>query len=306
MSPTEIPVPFRGAAPAPQRRVNYADIAGGGAPQPNTIDPQANRGITYEQSLPPAPHYHGNITSPPPPAPETAAELAAARSENGALRAKIGEQDAKLKDLTRAQEDMRIRFELAGMAGSNAPGLPAMPPLPADVDPNQTMTVGDFARVANAVFPAMEQGVVAQTIRAAWDVSPAEVQTIERDYPQLASVREPDRTRKIQEIARTRRAYDAPATPAPTAAAPLAPLATPIQVVPMVEGTTTPYTGEPSRQDPLEEARRAYEAADQMPVRSTADIKARLARKRDAFDEMNRLGGITEEMQRNAYSRSSR
>lgn len=294
----------RQAAPEPRRSVNYSELVEGGAPEPVEVgqpifSPNPTAAPMSNSTFDPGARQASLQVSAPPPDPQAASKIQELEHQNGELIRSIG---AMREDFTRQLQEMNLRQDLRHVASAQAQPQ-AMPPLPPGIDPEAQMTWGQFVAVANNVFPVMQGNAEAQGIRASWGVSPEEENAVLTAFPEVQSLREPERTRYIQRAAALRRptAATAPPTLAPTNAAngrPEGPTR-PVTTVPAADlATAAPTIGEPSTQDPIMQARMDYERAKSSTPRTWGERNHRLAAMKAASQRIEQLQGVTEEILR--------
>ncbi len=237
--------PHQGPASEPKRKINMA--------RPTTKEVQPGR--SEQPSV---------ESTPPPAAPEKAAEELA-------LKQQIGEMARTIGDLKRQLEQQQAEFQLrlrALQAGA-APAAQAQQQQPqqdpfAGVDPNEPVTMGQFLEAMRALPQVIQTQVAAEAIRATWSITPEQEQQILQRFPEANRLPEPDRTRFILDAAE-RLGLAARGSAAQTlqqaASTPAAQNPVPQQApdtVPLVE-TPSSSEDEPMPTDELGELNRRYE-----------------------------------------------
>ena len=257
------PVDYTGSAPAPAR---VADNAGftepyhlmqspGGA---KYVNPQENPNDPTLQD----PALKAVKSTTPPANPAQAAELDEYKQKFGELLDSVGKMR---RDHDRENQELRLMLEMNQNLGRNpGPTQQGLPQLPPGTDLNKELTLGDMLQVRKSVVPVMQSGAQAQAIRAAWDVTSEEEAAVLRDYPNLQTTQDPDRSRFVQRAVQLRRqASEAAVTPTPTPV-PIVPVpqqraAAP--TVPQPEAALQQSVAEPATVSLMEKAQEAYATA---------------------------------------------
>jgi hypothetical protein len=247
--------------------------------------------------VPPDP---GLQTSPPPAAPEDAAQNAELAAQNAELRRALGDKESK-----HAREMAELNLKMDALAlGRGGPPAQALPEMPAGIDPETSPTWQEFHGVLNYAIPRIERTAKTQAIRSTWDVTPLEESEVVAKYGSIVPNTEPERAMFVQKAVKLMRDDQASAPAAPTSAQGVAP--SPPQTrpqgyaPPVVESNTPPRTAEPVPTDHLVEAQKAYVAADEKVKSARTDAERREALKllRVARDRIYEVQGISEDAQK--------
>lgn len=291
--------PYSGPAPEPSRRIALnseqdtgGDVVGYGSNEtthvadPATLTPGIDREFN-----------HGTQMSPPPADPNSAASIAEANSRQGELIQALGQQRA---DFERQMQEMQFNFQMQ-MAAMQASQSQSTPSLPANIDPDTPLTVGQVAQI----FQNFGQQTKADIIRQSISLDPTEEAQVMANNPYLNGVPEPRRSELLKQIvlrhrASTYAADNSPQTPAPSASRATssaqrpAPVTRPAQrVTPHVEATRGGASVDDTPPANLNQQLQAeYLAASQI-----KDRKERLAAQKAVYNKSLAANGVANETQ---------
>lgn len=271
--PGEIPVPYDGAAPEPQTTQMFAQEDQGHVPQPTEL----RQPTAFAES------------SPPPVNPELVTQLEEAKRQYGQAVQEIGRLKSE-QDARQAQMELQLQMVQMAMAAQQQPQWqPQQPQMPADWDPNQTMTQGDFLAAQQRFAQQLEQALAPRLTLIEAGVTAAEQQAVLTQFPYLQQVREPLRSQQIVAAVNLMRKQQATRSQAqPVAQAPSRPVQ---KQVPLVEHPENQAGWEPAGpKNALELAQAQYEAA--LKIR---DQQEREDAMRAAMERMARAQGIDPE-----------
>jgi hypothetical protein len=282
MPNTETPAPHAGPGKEPERSVTIEDLP----------DYEATPEIKTISLGAPAPETTLEET-PSPEDPEKAVEKSTSETRMGELTRALGEQK---KDFDQRLAEMELNYE-ARLAAMASPAVPVVPPtsqLPANVDPDAQMTVGQFVQAMDRMWPFLQD----QLIRTQWDVTPEEEQSVLQANPHFANIQDSvQRTgiiRKAVKLARDRKGETKPEQPASSPASGKSDsrqTRTPGKTVPHVEASTTPATPDHTPENPSEQILSEYEQA-----KTISDPKKRMSAMKKAFKKAKNAAGLSDEV----------
>ncbi len=304
-SPTAYPV-YQGAAPNPTRSASV-DPSG----EVNVSRPaEALPGTGYQaaaDNTPNAPprqpsepipvRESGMQSSPSPDSPQEASDLAALREENASLMRALGEERQQRRQ---EMEELKLRMELSQRPQPQ--GYVPLQQVDPKADPSAPVTTEQFNRFMQQVLPQVAGSAQAQAIRASWPLTPADEAAILQEWPALQQHPEPARTQYIlrayrlrspgQNGANTRTSGDPSAAPSQQTR-PQGP------TVPVVEHGS-PTVPDVRTANPVEAAQKAYARAEALPSRTAQEASEKRKAMRQAWDNLQRVQGLSEDIQKSA------